>query len=125
MSTEKTILIVEDEAPLRKALARKCAASGFLVREARDGKEGLEISTREHPDVILLDIIMPVMDGLTMLRKLRADAWGSTARVIVLTNLSDESTGKDLLEQGAGDYLVKAVWTMEDVVERVRTVLRA
>lgn len=121
---QKTVLIVEDEAPLRKALARKVTESGFIVREGRDGKEGLEMALREQPDIILLDIIMPVMDGISMLRELRKDPWGKNARVIVLTNLSDDATGKDLLEQGAGEYLVKASWTMEEVVERIHAILK-
>lgn len=118
-----TVLIVEDETPLRKALARKLSSSGFEVREARDGEEGLNLALHEHPDLILLDIIMPVMDGLTMLKKMRADEWGKTARVIILTNLSDEGASQQSLENGALDFLVKAAWTMDDVLLRVRAVL--
>jgi DNA-binding response OmpR family regulator len=118
-----SVLIVEDEAPLRKALARKCIASGFAVREARDGREGLEIALREKPGVILLDIIMPVMDGITMMRELRKDSWGKSAKVIALTNLSDDATSRDLLDQGIEDYLVKAAWTMEDVISRIKAII--
>ncbi len=121
--TIPTVLIVEDETPLRKALARKLSASGFEIREARDGEEGLQLALRDHPDLILLDIIMPVMDGLTMLKKMRVDEWGKNAKVIILTNLSDESASQQSLENGAVDFLVKAAWTMDDVLQRVRAVL--
>lgn len=119
----KRILIVEDETSLRKALSRKFTAAGFEVREAREGEEGLNMALREHPDIILLDIIMPVMDGMTMLKQLREDAWGSTAHVVILTNLSDEVTTRNAIEAGAHDFLVKAAWTLDDVLARVQSVL--
>lgn len=117
------VLIIEDETPLRKALLRKFVSAGFEVREARDGEEGLAIATHEHPDLILLDIIMPVMDGITMLKELRKDAWGKDAHVIMLTNLSDDSASQRALENGAHDFLVKSAWTMDDVLSRARAVL--
>lgn len=119
----KRILIVEDETSLRKALSRKFTTAGFEVREARDGEEGLGMALREHPDIILLDVIMPVMDGMTMLKQLRKDAWGNTAHVVILTNLSDETTTRDAIEAGAHDFLVKAAWTLDDVLARVQSVL--
>ena len=67
----KKILIVEDELSLREALAKKLVSENFEVLEAENGQIGLEVATREKPDLILLDIIMPVMDGMTMLKKLK------------------------------------------------------
>ena len=116
----KKILIVEDEVALLNALRDKFTREGFAVLEAKNGEEGLEIALREHPDLILLDIIMPVMDGMTMLAKLREDNWGKDAKVIVLTNLSDTEKVSAAMTKGTFDYLVKADWKLEDVVRKVR-----
>jgi two-component system OmpR family response regulator len=93
---------------------------GFDVFEAKNGKEGLEIALAKHPDIILLDIIMPVMDGMTMLTKLREDVWGADAKVFILTNLSDTKKVADAITQGSYDYLVKTDWTLEDIIIRIR-----
>jgi DNA-binding response OmpR family regulator len=85
----KKILIVEDEASLLKAFVQKFKDESFLTLEARDGIKGLEIALKEHPDLILIDIIMPKLDGIGMLKKIREDAWGKNVKVIMLTNLSD------------------------------------
>lgn len=92
--------------------------------EAKNGEEGLEVALREHPDLILLDIIMPVMDGMTMLARLREDLWGKDAKVIMLTNLSDNEKVAETIAHGTYDYLVKSDWKLEDVVKKVRERLR-
>ena len=112
-SIKRTILVVEDESSQRMALTDAFSSEGFKVFAAKDGSEGLALALREHPDMILADIVMPVMDGITMLSKLREDIWGKDAKVIMLTNLSDA------LEHGSYDYLVKSDWNIEDVVARV------
>ena len=118
-SEKKTILIVEDEISLRRALEDKFSKEGFDVLTAQDGEEGLDIAIRKQPDMILLDIIMPKMDGLTMLSKLHEDAWGKMAKVIMLTNLSDAESVGDSLTHGAYGYLVKTNWTLEEIVAKV------
>ena len=115
----KTILIVEDEVSLLNALRDKLTRENFAVLEAKNGEEGLEIALREHPDLILLDLIMPVMDGMTMLKKLRHDSWGTKVSVIILTNLSD-AEGSLMRSIGSLDYIVKSNWKLEDVVAKVR-----
>ncbi|MFZ3099762.1 MAG: response regulator, partial [Minisyncoccales bacterium] len=97
----------------------KLAREGFAVLEAKNGKEGLEMALSAHPDLILLDIVMPVMDGMTMLQKLREDAWGAKAKIFMLTNLSDMNKVADAIMQGSYDYLVKTDWTLEDIVDRI------
>jgi DNA-binding response OmpR family regulator len=122
----KKVLIVEDEAPLRNALVDVFTLEGFTVLEANDGQQGLEIALREKPDMILLDIIMPIMDGMTMLRELRKDkAYGETASVIILTNLGmfNEEVSKGVNVVEPAFYLVKTNWAIEDVVKKVKTVL--
>lgn len=119
-ASKKTILIVDDETSLRNALRDKLEREGFAILEAKNGEEGLEIALREHPDLILLDIIMPVMDGMTMLKKLCEDAWGQGAKIIMLTNLSDTGKIANAIGQCSRDYLVKSNWKIEDVVAKVR-----
>lgn len=114
------ILIVEDDGALIKALTATFTKEGFDVIQARNGQDGLDASFKEHPDIILLDIIMPVMDGISMLRKLREDSWGSEVRVMILTNLSSDSKVDEAIENRAYDFLVKTDWTLSDVVKKVR-----
>lgn len=116
----KKILIVEDDHALRAALRDKLARERFVVLEAKDGEEGLKVALDEQPDLILLDIVMPKMDGLTMLGQLRKDPWGKEAHVIVLTNLSDGESVSKSLENAAFDYLVKSDWKLEDIVQKIR-----
>jgi len=115
-----TILIVDDEIALLNALADKFAKEKFTVFTAKNGKEGLESAVKNHPNVILLDIIMPVMDGLTMLSELRKDDWGKSASVIFLTNLSDATSVMASLNRGGEAYLVKSDWKISDIVEMVK-----
>ena len=120
---KQTILIVEDEASSMSALRDKLTCEGFSILEAKNGEESLEVALREHPDLILLDLIMPVMDGMTMLKKLRSEnAWGKTAKVIILTNLTsaDEQRNKDITETEPHYYLVKIDWTLENIVAKIR-----
>lgn len=118
---DKKILIVEDEAPLRNAVSDILTFEGFTVFQAKNGQEGLDISLKEHPDLILLDLMMPVMDGLTMLEKLRQDQeFGKTAAVILLTNINDPEKVAQATEAGSYDFLVKSDWNIEDVVKKIK-----
>ena len=122
-SKKYTLLIVEDEASLRNALSDKFSREGFSVIEAKNGEEGLESALKNHPDMILLDIIMPRMDGMTMLKKLREDSeWSKHVPVIILTNLTsaDEGRTRDITELEPAYYLVKTDWKLEDLVAKVR-----
>lgn len=116
---EKKVLIIEDESLQLDLLRRKVAELGFTVLEARDGEEGLESALKNHPDLILLDLIMPKMDGVTVLKKLREDGWGKTAEVVILTNLSSAESVVKSVEHGVHDYLVKASYTLDDLMKIV------
>lgn len=120
----KTILIVEDERPLLKALTVKLLREGFKILQATDGEMGLSEALGKHPNLILLDIIMPKMDGLTMLNKLREDNWGKTVPIIVLTNLIDDAKISQSIRNNDFDYLVKTDWKLEDVVRKVKEKLQ-
>ncbi len=120
---KKKILIVEDEPALRNVLIDKFSNEGFEVIQARDGEEALKTALAEHPDLILLDILLPVMDGMTMLTHLREDVWGKDVHVMLLSNLNTIGTVAKAVELGSYEYLVKSDWKLEDIVHKVRSVL--
>ncbi len=119
-SVSSKLLIVEDDQALSSLLADKFRADGFEVVLATDGQEGLKQAINWRPDVILLDIVMPKMDGMTMLHKLREHEDGKKAQVILLTNLSDTEKVYDAMSNGVFDYLVKSNWEIDDLVKEVR-----
>lgn len=119
----KKILIVEDEISLLKALEEKFVHEGFEVLKARNGEEGLAAAIESKPDIILLDIIMPKMDGITMIRELRKDTWGKDAKIILLTNLSSPEAVTEAIQHNVYDYLVKTNWKLESIVLKVKTML--
>jgi CheY-like chemotaxis protein len=119
-NSKRTILIVDDELPLLHALVDKCTNEGYNVLDGKDGQEGLDIALLKHPDLILLDIMMPKMDGLTMLEKLRLDNWGKDVPVILLTNLNDPEKVAEAVKFGVYDYLVKTNWKLEDVINKIQ-----
>jgi DNA-binding response OmpR family regulator len=117
------ILIVEDEVALSGALKDKLVHEGYDVETAKNGLEGLEAVKREAPDLILLDVIMPVMDGMTMLREMRRDDRSSKIPVIILSNLSDSTDVIKAMENNTFDYLIKSDISLESVLERVKAKL--
>jgi len=122
---KQSILIIDDDPILCKALVEKFTREGFVVAFKQQSQDGLEYALQNHPDVILLDIIMPVMDGLDVLRSLRKDTWGKEAKIIMLTNLSDEEHINTSFDYHVDGFLVKSNWKIEDVVTYVRKVLAA
>ena len=102
-------------------LADKLTEEGFLPLEAIDGEEGLKLALEKHPALILLDIYMPKMDGITMLSKLRsADAWGKHVAVLVLTNSTDAQTIEKISNFEGTEFLVKNEWSLDAIVGRIR-----
>lgn len=123
ISQEKKVLIVEDDASLCQALFDKFTREGFQSLKANDGESGLAVALEKHPDIILLDIIMPKVDGLTMLKDLRQDEWGKMVPVIILTNLNDAENVSQAMENGVYEFLVKSDWKLDELVERVKNKL--
>jgi len=116
---KKTILIVDDDFTLQTLLQVELVERGYKVILAEDGLEGLKLAKSEHPDLILLDIMMPKMDGMQVLSELRKDSWGGTVKVIILTRLDDAKKTAIAIEEGAYDYLLKDNWEVKDVVDKV------
>ncbi len=118
---DKKILIIEDELPMLKALSEKFSREGFSVLEARNGEEGLDIALKTKPDLIILDLFMPVMDGKAMMEKLREDEWGKKVPIIILTNLNpDDKTLNEIMASGPAYYFIKSKWQLEDLTEKVK-----
>ena len=120
------ILIVEDDPTLLEGYGEAIASNGFLALKAKNGQEGLEIALREKPDLILLDILMPIMDGLTALQKLRQEnEYGKNVPVILLTNLSanSEDIVENVAETKPAYYIAKADLTFRQVVEKIKELL--
>ena len=117
------ILVVEDEEILLTAVSEELKQEGFDVVGAKDGQEGVEKAGTEKPDLILLDLVMPRMDGITALKLLKENPATQTIPVVILTNLSDYDKVSDALALGAMDYLVKANYRLEELVNKIKTVL--
>ena len=117
------ILIIEDEEMLAKTMSERLVLEGFDVSIALDGIQGLQMALSEHPDLILLDLILPKLDGLSMLKKLRDDSWGHQAKVIILSNLSDPrgiTKGVDIGLNDVSLYLVKTDWSLDNMIAKIR-----
>jgi CheY-like chemotaxis protein len=124
---QKTILIIEDEKSLREATVDVLQRKNFLTLSAKNGKEGIDIAFKKHPNLILLDLIMPEMDGMTALKKIREDAWGSTVPVIILTNLSaiNGNVADDAQAHIPTQYLIKSDWKLHDIIKKIEDIFFA
>jgi DNA-binding response OmpR family regulator len=123
MVKKAKILIVEDELKISKAYRDHFENTGYTVVVASDGQEGLRVAKSTLPDIILLDIIMPVMDGLAMLRALKADPALAMIPVIMLTNLDTNESVMTAIAAGSTHYLIKANYSLEALGARVQEVL--
>ena len=112
MADAKTkVLLVEDDKMIIDMYTLKLTQEGMDVSQAENGKDGLALAKKIIPDIILLDIILPQMDGFTVLKELKADDSTKDIPVVLLTNLGQDGDVKKGLELGANDYLIKANYT--------------
>jgi DNA-binding response OmpR family regulator len=123
MTSCHSIAIIEDDDAIAQMYKFKLEVCGYVVQLASNGVKGLELCKNFLPDLILLDIRMPEMDGDEMLERLRATDWGSSIRVIVLTNVSKDEAPMRLRLLSVSRYVVKAHYTPAQVVSVVREVL--
>lgn len=119
-----TILIVEDDKFLRELIAQKLVKENYEVSEAIDGEEGIKKIKEEKPDLILLDLILPGIDGFEVLSKMKEDPNLSSVPVIILSNLGQKEDVEKGLKLGAIDYLIKAHFTPGEIIEKIRKVLQ-
>ena len=119
----KNILVVEDDRFLRRACETSLRQRGYTVRTAADGEEGLRLAREETPDVVLLDLLMPKMTGLQVLRALREDAATRGIKVLVLSNSSREQDVAEIEQLGVSGYWVKANLSLQALADLVARVL--
>ncbi len=117
------VFIIEDEEMLVNMYVSKFEKEGYEIDSAFNGREGLEKVKTYHPDIVLLDVIMPEMDGFMVLKQLKGDASTKNIPVIMLTNLGQGEDVEKGQKLGAKDYLVKANLTPSQVVDKVKEVL--
>jgi DNA-binding response OmpR family regulator len=120
----KKILIVEDDKFLRELISRKLRSEGFEVSEAVDGEEGVKKAKEEKPDLILLDLILPGLEGFEVLSQVKTDKEVKSIPVIILSNLGQREEIEKGLRLGASDYLVKAHFTPGEIIEKVKNILK-
>jgi DNA-binding response OmpR family regulator len=113
------ILLIEDDPFLSSMYSTKFEMEGFVVFAANDGEKGLKLAFNEKPDIILLDIIMPKMNGFEVLEKLKANAGTKDLPVILLTNLNQKDEIEKGMSLGANDYLIKAHFMPSEVVDKI------
>ena len=119
----KRILLAEDDRFLRRAAEAALKRAGFTVLAAADGEEALRMARAEKPDLVLLDLIMPKLQGFEVLKALKADPGTATIPVVVLSNLGQDGDVRRALEGGAVAYLVKANLSLDELVSRARETL--
>lgn len=117
------VLIVDDDAFLLDMYVFKFKESGFEVEVAKNGEEAVSLAKSTNPDVILLDIVMPKMDGFEVLRAIKANNVSPNAVIVVLSNLGQKEDVEKGLKLGANDYIIKAHSTPSEVVAKVNSLL--
>ena len=119
----KKILVVEDDKFLRKVISLKLDREGYEVSEAVDGEKGAEKIKKEKPDLVLLDLILPGIDGFEVLSKVKTDPVLSKIPIIILSNLGQKDDIEKGLKMGANDYLVKARFTPDEIITKIKLIL--
>ncbi len=119
----KKILFVEDESALQETLGDVLRQNNYEVISAFDGESGLNMAKTENPDLILLDIILPKMNGLDVLRELKENSETKEIPVIILTNLEKMEEINRAIEMGAAAYLVKTEYSIEEVIKKIKEIL--
>ncbi len=120
---QKTILVIEDDQFLRELISQKLSKEGFKISEAMDGEEGVKKIQQEKPNLILLDLILPGLDGFEVLSQAKQDPALSEIPVIILSNLGQKEDIERGLKMGAVDYLIKAHFTPGEIIEKIKQAL--
>lgn len=116
----KKILIIEDETALLYALQSQLSVEGFKTMTAADGEVALSLILKEKPDLIVMDIILPKIDGWTLLKKIKSNKITKNIPVIIISNLSDEPSRTKGLDLGAKDYLAKIDYSIAELVKKIK-----
>ena len=122
----KNILIIEDDRFLRELIAQKLTKENYNISEAVDGEEGVKKIKEEKPDLVLLDLILPSIDGFEVLSRVKEDPDQDVSKipVIILSNLGQREDTERGMKLGAVDFLIKAHFTPGEIIEKIKTVLK-
>jgi len=118
------VLIIEDDKFLRELITQKVGQEGYDVVGAADGEEGLKMAVKEKPNIILLDLILPTMDGFEVLQQLQAEETTKSIPVIVLSNLGQKEDIDKGMQFGAVDYMIKAHFTPGEIIEKIKNIVK-
>ena len=116
----KTILIIEDEAALQKTFEDALSKEGFEVLHALDGEIGIQIAQEKHPDLIMLDLVLPRKDGFQVLEALKKAEQTKNIPVIVLTNREELDDIQRAIDLGATTYLIKSSYRLDEIIKKVK-----
>ncbi len=120
-----TVLIVDDDENIRELYSDAFSNAKINVLTASNGADAVALALEHHPNAILMDVMMPIMDGHVAVSNIRKDVWGKTATVVYLTNMSDAENVIHAVEQGSSEYIIKANLTPKEVVNHVRMAMHA
>ncbi len=120
----KKILIVEDDRFLRELIVQKLTKENYQAIEATDGEEGLKMIKEEKPDLVLLDLILPGIDGFEVLAMAKEEPELKAIPVIILSNLGQKDDIERGMKLGAADYMIKAHFTPGEIIEKIKTILK-
>ena len=120
---KKNILIIEDDEFFRELISKKLTSSGFSMSEAVDGQKGIDKVKSSKPDLILLDLLLPNVDGFEVLSTLKENPKTSSIPVIILSNLSSGDDIEKGLKLGAADFLIKSQSASEEIIEKIKSFL--
>lgn len=120
---EISVLVVEDDKYLRDLVVQKLTQEGFRVHVAIDGEQGVALATSEIPDIVLLDILLPGIDGFEVLRRIRANSALAKTHVVMLSNFGQREDIEKALKSGAERFFIKANYTLDEIVDEVKKIL--
>lgn len=120
---QRQVVIVEDDPVLQELYGEVISDAGITVHTAGTGAEGVELALSHHPDVILMDVMLPDISGHEAVQKLRLDSWGKDAKVIFLTNRTDAESVVKAVEEGSDEYIVKAHISPKELLNKVRSAM--
>lgn len=119
---KKKIALLDDDEVLARLTVGELTKAGFAVAHASDGEKGWELVQKELPDLVLLDIVMPKLDGIGVLKKIKEDEKTKNIPVVMLTNLDDTEKVAEAMQLGARSYLVKTDWKISDVIKKIEEI---
>lgn len=116
----KKILVIEDEEPIHAALGSVLSPDTYELKTATDGETGIQFAEADHPDLIILDIMLPGIDGVEVLRRIRMQDWGKDMKIIVLTNISDKGDEDLCKSLGVSEYYIKSNISLDEIAGKIK-----